>query len=84
MAGPDIHIRVLGPCELVHAGRVMPVGPVSQAVLPALAAQPDTMVWGVSDTVSVDALYHHITRLRRALAPVGLDIVGHRPATACR
>ncbi|HEX5121474.1 MAG TPA: tetratricopeptide repeat protein [Pseudonocardiaceae bacterium] len=89
MAVRATHIRVLGPFELVHDGQVVPLaGRVGQAILTALASQPDTkmqpaqlisMVWGESDAASADTLYHHVARLRRALAPVGLEIVGHRP-----
>ncbi|HEX5119443.1 MAG TPA: tetratricopeptide repeat protein [Pseudonocardiaceae bacterium] len=61
---------------------------VGQAILTALASRPDTkvlpaqlisMVWAGPDVVSVDTLYHHVTRLRRALEPIGLTIVGQRP-----
>ncbi|GLY71498.1 AfsR/SARP family transcriptional regulator [Amycolatopsis taiwanensis] len=83
------YLRLLGPFELVHQGRPVPVGgPVAQAILAALSYAPDTkvlpgrliaMVWGNRDAVTVDNLYHFVSRLRRALAPAGLRIVGHRP-----
>lgn len=82
-------ICLLGSFELVHDGRVVPVGgPVAQAILTALACRPDTkvlpaqlitMVWGSPDAIGVDTLYHHVTRLRRALGEAGLVVVGHRP-----
>jgi len=82
-------ILVLGAFELVHGGQVVPVGGrVGQAILTALASRPDTKVlpaelittvWGGPGVVSVDTLYSQVTRLRQAVAPVGLDIVGHRP-----
>src|ERR1700753_2026181 len=83
------HVSVLGPFELVHDGEIVDVGgPVGQAILTALAHRPDTkvlpaqlisLVWGGPDVVTLDTLYHHVTRLRQVLGPVGLDIVGHRP-----
>jgi DNA-binding SARP family transcriptional activator len=86
--GPT-RIRVLGSFELVHDGQVVPVGGrVGQAILTALACRPDTkvlpaelitMVWGGPDVVGVETLYHHVTRLRGVLTPLGLAIVGHRP-----
>src|SRR5262245_34382982 len=89
MARLDTHIRVLGPFELVHHGRVVPVGgPVGHSILTALSCRPNTkvlpaqliaMVWGEPDAVSIDSLYHYVTRLRRILAPVGLQVVGERP-----
>lgn len=89
MAVGATHIRVLGSFELVREGQVVPVnGRVGQAILTALACRPDTkvlpaqlisMVWGRPDAVSADTLYHHVTGLRRVLAPVGLVVVGHRP-----
>lgn len=85
----ETRIRVLGPFELSHDGKATPVGgPVVQAIVTALACRPNTkvlpaqlisMVWGHSGAVSTDTLYHHVTGLRRALAPVGLEVVGHRP-----
>lgn len=58
------------------------------AILATLAYPPDTKVlpdqltaavWGTPGAVTVDNLYRHVTRLRHALAPIGLGIVGHRP-----
>ena len=89
MAVGTTRILVLGAFELVHGGQVVPVGGrVGQAILTALASRPDTKVlpaelittvWGGPGVVSVDTLYSQVTRLRQAVAPVGLDIVGHRP-----
>jgi tetratricopeptide (TPR) repeat protein/DNA-binding SARP family transcriptional activator len=83
------HVRLLGAFEVVHDGQAMEVGgPVGQAILAVLASAPDTKVlpdqltaavWGSPDAVTADNLYRHISRLRHALEPVGLGIVGHRP-----
>jgi hypothetical protein len=37
------------------------------------------MVWGDPDAASPEMLDSHVTRLRRALTPAGLAIVGDRP-----
>jgi tetratricopeptide (TPR) repeat protein/DNA-binding SARP family transcriptional activator len=89
MAVGATRIGLLGSFELVHDGQVVPIsGQVAQAILTALACRPDTKVlpahlittvWGSQDAASVDTLYHHVTRLRRTVAAVGLVIVGHRP-----
>jgi tetratricopeptide (TPR) repeat protein/DNA-binding SARP family transcriptional activator len=83
------YFRLLGSFRLTcDQVQVSVGGPVAQALLAVLAYPPDTKllpdqliaaVWGVSNAVTTDNLYHFITRLRRALAPIGLDIVGHRP-----
>jgi DNA-binding SARP family transcriptional activator len=89
MAGGSTDIRVLGPFELVHHGQVVLVGgPVGQAILTALASRPDTRllpaqligrVWGSPDAISIATLYRYITRLRRVMTSVGLDVAGDRP-----
>ncbi|MCE7010175.1 hypothetical protein LWC34_46340 [Kibdelosporangium philippinense] len=83
------YVRLLGLFEVVRDGRQVEVGgPVGMAIVAALAYPPDTKVlpdqlttavWAASDAVTADNLYRHITRLRHALAPSGLGIVGHRP-----
>jgi tetratricopeptide (TPR) repeat protein/DNA-binding SARP family transcriptional activator len=83
------YVRLLGSFELDHDGRQVEVGgPVGMAILAALAYPPDTKVlpdqltaavWGTPGAVTTDNLYRHVTRLRHALSPIGLGIVGHRP-----
>lgn len=89
MATSGTRVHLLGPFEVVHDGRRVDVGgPVGMAILATLAYPPDTKVlparlaaavWGASGAVTADNLYRHVSRLRRALAPIGLSIVGHRP-----
>src|SRR5262245_29962734 len=84
-----MRVGLLGSFEVVHDGRRVEVGgPVGMAILAVLACPPDTKVlpdqliaavWGTAGAVTADNLYRHVTRLRHALAPIGLGIVGHRP-----
>src|SRR5215470_12860022 len=62
----------------------MPVGgPTAQALLVALLQKPGqaqlapqlvTAAWGHPDGVLPDGLYHYIGKLRKALAPLGVQI----------
>jgi len=89
VAASGTRIHLLGPFEVVHDGRRVDVGgPVGMAILATLAYPPDTKVlpgrlatavWGTPGAVTADNLYRHVSRLRHALAPMGLTIVGHRP-----
>lgn len=85
----ETRVCLLGSFELVHDGRPVRVGgPVGMAILAVLAHPPHTKVlpdqlttavWGAAGAVTADNVYRHVTRLRQALAPTGLGIIGHRP-----
>jgi tetratricopeptide (TPR) repeat protein/DNA-binding SARP family transcriptional activator len=79
-----VRFELLGPFAVLRDGRPVEVeGATAQAVLAALLLRPDgytgvgqliSAVWGEPDATSEDNLYHHISRLRRVLAPLGLII----------
>lgn len=89
MTSPHLRFQLLGSFQLLCDGAPVHVGgPTAQAVLVALLHPPDTKVlpgrimtdvWGESNANALDSLHHYIAQLRRALAPAGLTIRGHRP-----
>lgn len=87
--GSGVRFSLLGSFEVSVDGGAVPVGggPVGRAVLALLVRRPGEVVlpdkliagvWGEGG-VSADSLYHHVARLRAALAPVGVRVLGCRP-----
>jgi DNA-binding SARP family transcriptional activator len=79
-----MQIRLLGPVEVVASDRRVELGPPQRrAVFAALAVDAGQLVslrtltdrvWDEPPDRATDSLYAHITRLRRALAEIGLPI----------
>src|SRR5216110_393194 len=80
--GPHrVRFELLGPFSVLNDEEPIDIeGPTAQALLVALLLRPDgyagagqliSAVWGRPDATSEDNLYHHISRLRRVLAPLG-------------
>lgn len=89
-----VRCEFLGPFRLSNAGASVDVGgPVAQAVLVSLVRWPGTVigvdqlveaVWGSAHGVTPDSVYHYVSKLRRSLAGVGLDIEGRLPGYRIR
>jgi tetratricopeptide (TPR) repeat protein/DNA-binding SARP family transcriptional activator len=81
---PAVRIQVLGRFAVLFNGKAVRVGgPTAQAVLVALldrrtqiklAADLVHAVWGRSEAVSDESLYHYISKLRKALRETGVRI----------
>ena len=81
---PQVRFQLLGSFEVQLGGRRVRVGgPMAQAVLVALLDRPAQVkqpaqlvsaVWGRSDVVADDSLYHYISKLRKALRETGVEI----------
>jgi tetratricopeptide (TPR) repeat protein/DNA-binding SARP family transcriptional activator len=79
-----VRCNLLGPFELLGDG--VPVefdGPTVPALLVALLLRPEgygqadqliIAVWGESKSTTLDNLYHHMSRLRKTLKPLGLGV----------
>ncbi|HSV64889.1 MAG TPA: tetratricopeptide repeat protein [Mycobacteriales bacterium] len=90
----EVRFQLLGSFQVFHGGQPVSVGgPTAQAVLVGLLQRPSvrllpeqvvTAVWGSPDGVSDDSLYHYITGLRKALAPLGLEVESCRPGYLLR
>lgn len=90
MSEPDaVRFGLLGPFSVTADGCPVSVGgPTAQAILAVLVSPPatrrladhiTTAVWGSPDGASEDSLWHYMSRLRRALRPIGVTITGCRP-----
>jgi tetratricopeptide (TPR) repeat protein/DNA-binding SARP family transcriptional activator len=90
-----VRFELLGPFAVLSEDRPVEVeGATARAVLVALLLRPGgyagagqliSAVWGEPDGTSEDNLYHHISRLRRVLAPLGLRIgPGYAPKVRYR
>ena len=79
-----VRFKLLGQFAVLNDGHpVLVEGATAQALLVALLLRPEgyvssgqliAAVWGHPDAPSEDNLYHHISRLRRTLVPLGLNI----------
>ena len=84
-----MEIRLLGPLEVAADGRLLELGGGKQrALLVVLALRPnqvvstDTLIealWGESvPPTALKALQGHVSQLRRALSPLGEDVIATR------
>ncbi len=88
---PDVEVRLLGPIEVVHTGRPLPLGHLRQrCVLAALAAEANRVVdreqlvdrvWGDDPPRSAtNVLYGYVGKLRTVLAATtGVVALERRP-----